>query len=131
MKDLAEAQAWCERAGPSYALLYVKDGPAWSVMPGSPLSAAAASAPVGEAVALSRSPGSSHFEYAISGETVTAFDPGYPAPETMWGSDPGRLSHLLTALGLRPPGDELDETWKDADARAIVLAQRVTGVMPA
>ena len=68
-----------------------------------------------------------HFGYAVDGTTVTGFDPGYPAEETTWGADPGMLRHLMDALGLRPPSDESDREWQDAEARAIVLAQRITG----
>ena len=71
---------------------------------------------------------SAHFSYAVDGTTVAAFDPGYPAEETIWGSDPGTLRHLMDALGLRPPDDESDTAWTQAEARAIVLAQRITGV---
>jgi hypothetical protein len=128
--DLVQARALCDRLGESYRLLYVKGPDGWSVSR-SETGAAEASAPAGEAVAVSRAPGSANFEYAAGGETVTAFDPGYPAAETMWGADPGRLSHLMNALGLRAPLDEYEDTWKDADARAIVLAQRITGIKPA
>lgn len=127
-----QAQALCDRLGASYQLLFVKGEAGWSVTrDGDDRTAAAASAPAGEAIVLSRSPGVAHFEYAVAGETVCAFDPGYPAPETMWGTDPGRLSHLMNALGLRPPTDESEDSWKDADARAVVLAQRVTNLKPA
>jgi len=71
---------------------------------------------------------SAHFGYAVDGTTVAGFDPGYPAEETVWGSDPGLLRHLMDALGLRPPNDESETTWTEAEARAIVLAQRITGV---
>lgn len=71
---------------------------------------------------------SAHFGYAVDGTTVAGFDPGYPAEETSWGSDPAMLRPLMDALGLRPPSDESDESWLDAEARAIVLAQRITGV---
>ncbi|MEU4220855.1 DUF6461 domain-containing protein [Actinoplanes sp. NPDC026623] len=81
------------------------------------------------AVSVLRDAGSaSHFGYAIDGTTVVGFDPGYPAEETTWGDDPGMLRHLMDALGLRPPSDESDTNWQDAEARAIVLAQRITGV---
>jgi Family of unknown function (DUF6461) len=133
--DLVQAQALCDRLGESYHLLYVKGPDGWSVSRSATApaetAAAEASAPAGEAVAVSRSAGSARFEYAVSGETVTAFDPGYPAEETMWGADPGRLSHLMNALGLRPPMYEYEDEWKDSDARAIVLAQRITGLRPA
>lgn len=69
-----------------------------------------------------------HFGYAVDGTTVTGFDPGYPAEETIWGADPRLLRHLMDALGLRPPADESESAWQDAEARAIVLAQRITGV---
>jgi hypothetical protein len=69
-----------------------------------------------------------HFGYAVDGTTVTGFDPGYPAEETIWGADPTMLRHLMDALGLRPPADESQQTWQGAEARAIVLAQRITGV---
>ena len=69
-----------------------------------------------------------HFGYAVDGTTITGFDPAYPAEETIWGEDPGLLRHLMDALGLRPPADESDSAWQDAEARAIVLAQRITGV---
>lgn len=71
---------------------------------------------------------SAHFGYVVDGTTVTAFDPGYPAEETTWGTEPGMLRHLMDALGLRPPSDEYEQAWQDAEARAIVLAQRLTGV---
>ncbi|WP_148307999.1 DUF6461 domain-containing protein [Actinoplanes friuliensis] len=69
-----------------------------------------------------------HFGYAVDGTTVSGFDPGYPAPETTWGSDPGMLRHLMDALGLQPPSDESETTWEHAEAKALVLAQRITGV---
>jgi hypothetical protein len=69
-----------------------------------------------------------HFGYAVDGTTITGFDPGYPATETIWGADPTMLRHLMDALGLRPPADESQHTWRGAEARAIVLAQRITGV---
>ncbi|GAA3920205.1 DUF6461 domain-containing protein [Actinoplanes auranticolor] len=68
-----------------------------------------------------------HFGYAVDGTTIVGFDPGYPAEETVWGADPGMLRHLMDALGLRTPTDEYEPTWQDAEARAIVLAQRITG----
>ena len=81
-----------------------------------------------EAVSVSRhDSASAHFGYVVDGTTVTAFDPGYPAVETTWGSEPGMLRHLTDALGLRPQSDESENTWQDAEARAIVLAQRITG----
>ncbi|GAA3343655.1 hypothetical protein GCM10020358_43770 [Amorphoplanes nipponensis] len=81
------------------------------------------------AVCVSRHAGAAgHFAYAVDGTTVTGFDPAYPAEETVWGSDPGMLRRLMDALGLRPPSDESERTWEDAEARAIVLAQRITGV---
>ena len=80
------------------------------------------------AVSVSRrDSASAHFGYVVDGTTVTAFDPGYPAEETIWGSEPGMLRHLTDALGLRPQSDESENTWQDAEARAIVLAQRITG----
>ncbi|MEU7908024.1 DUF6461 domain-containing protein [Actinoplanes sp. NPDC049118] len=69
-----------------------------------------------------------HFGYAVDGATIAGFDPGYPTEETTFGADPGMLRHLMDALGLRPPSDESDTAWREADARAIVLAQRITGV---
>jgi hypothetical protein len=69
-----------------------------------------------------------HFGYAVDGTTIIGFDPGYPAEETIWGEDPQLLRPLMDALGLRPPSDEFETTWQDAEARAIVLAQRITGV---
>jgi len=71
---------------------------------------------------------SAHFGYVVDGTTVAAFDPGYPAEETVWGSEPATLRPLMDALGLRPPADDLDTAWTQAQARAIVLAQRITGV---
>ncbi|MFG1607643.1 DUF6461 domain-containing protein [Actinoplanes sp. NPDC049265] len=123
MKDLADARALADRLGESYELVYVKDDTGWSV------SRAAPSRETLETVTVSRGPGTSHFSYAVAGETIVAFDPGYPAPETTWGTDPARLSHLMTALGLRPPDDESDDSWRDADARALLLAERVTGLL--
>jgi hypothetical protein len=34
----------------------------------------------------------------------------------------------MTALELRTPVDEADTSWTDATPRAVVLAQRITGV---
>lgn len=122
MRNLEDARALADRLGESYQLVYLKDESGWSV------SVAEDSRAV-EMIVVSRTPQSSHFAYVVGGETVVAFDPGYPAPETMWGSDPGRLSHLMNALGLRPPDDDADESWQDSDARALLLAERVTGLL--
>ena len=122
MRNLEDARALADRLGESYQLVYLKDESGWSV------SVAEDSRAV-EIIVVSRTPQSSHFAYVVGGETVVAFDPGYPAPETMWGSDPGRLSHLMNALGLRPPDDDADESWQDSDARALLLAERVTGLL--
>ena len=82
-----------------------------------------------EAVSVVRHAGAAaHFGYAVDGTTRTAFDPGYPAPETTWGDDPALLRPLMDALGLRAPTDEYEQGWQDAEARAVVLAQRITGV---
>lgn len=122
MRDLEDARALAARLGESYELVYVRDETGWSVGRAAPASFV-------EMIVVSRSPGTGHFAYTVGDETVVAFDPGYPAPETTWGSDPGRLSHLMNALGLRPPGDDTDESWRDSDARALLLAERVTGLL--
>jgi hypothetical protein len=122
VRNLEDARALADRLGESYQLVYLKDGSGWSV-------GAAEDSGAAEMIVVSRTPQSSHFAYVVGGETVVAFDPGYPAPETMWGSDPGRLSHLMIALGLRPPDDDADESWQDSDARALLLAERVTGLL--
>lgn len=70
---------------------------------------------------------SPRFTYAVGGSTAVAFDPAYPAPELTWGSDPELLRHLMRAIGLREPGGEDEETWRDAEAKTLVLAQRLTG----
>jgi hypothetical protein len=70
---------------------------------------------------------SPHFGYAKDGTTISAFDPSYPAAETMWGSDTELLRPLMRALGIRQPDDENETPWEDAEAKAIVLAQRITG----
>ncbi|MFI7601913.1 DUF6461 domain-containing protein [Actinoplanes sp. NPDC049681] len=70
---------------------------------------------------------SPRFTYAVGGSTAVAFDPAYPAPELTWGSDPELLRHLMQAIGLREPAGEDEETWRDAEAKALVLAQRLTG----
>ncbi|MEV6597850.1 DUF6461 domain-containing protein [Actinoplanes sp. NPDC051346] len=70
---------------------------------------------------------SPRFTYAVAGTTTVAFDPAYPSPELTWGSDPDLLRHLMRAIGLREPDGEDDETWRDAEAKAMVLAQRLTG----
>ncbi|BCJ49085.1 hypothetical protein Asp14428_05600 [Actinoplanes sp. NBRC 14428] len=81
-----------------------------------------------EAMSVLRDDGASpRFTYAVRGGTAVAFDPAYPAPELTWGSDPELLRHLMGAVGLREPGGEDEETWRDAEARALVLAQRLTG----
>jgi hypothetical protein len=66
-----------------------------------------------------------HFGYAVDGTMIAAFDPGYPAEEVIWGSDPGQLSQLLQVVGLWPAADE---AWTEAEPRAIMLAQRIAGV---
>lgn len=66
-----------------------------------------------------------HFGYAVDATMIAAFDPGYPAEEVIWGSDPGQLSQLLQVVGLWPAADD---AWKEAEPRAIMLAQRITGV---
>ncbi|OJF09591.1 DUF6461 domain-containing protein [Couchioplanes caeruleus] len=70
---------------------------------------------------------SPRFTYAVAGTTSVAFDPAYPSPELTWGADPELLRHLMRAIGLREPAGEDEETWRDAEARAMVLAQRLTG----
>ncbi|MFC3385166.1 DUF6461 domain-containing protein [Couchioplanes azureus] len=70
---------------------------------------------------------SPRFTYAVAGTTTVAFDPAYPSPELTWGADPELLRHVMGAVGLREPAGEDEETWRDAEARAIVLAQRLTG----
>ncbi len=66
------------------------------------------------------------FTYAKDGVTAVAFDPSYPSPELTWGAEPELLRHLMQALGLREPAGEDDETWRDPEAKALVLAQRLT-----
>ncbi|MEV7629630.1 DUF6461 domain-containing protein [Actinoplanes sp. NPDC089786] len=122
MKELSDARDLADRLGESYELVYLKDGTGWSV-------GRAAVTGALETIVVSRAPGSSHFAYAVGDETIVAFDPGYPGPETMWGADPGRLAHLMTALGLRAPDDEGDDSWRDGDARALLLAERITGLL--
>ncbi len=153
MDDLAHARALCDRLGPTFCLTYVKGvapqealrrigagtgvravpAGAWSLVAevgGSSTSddemICVASRGAEVVSLLHHDPG--HFAYAVDGATVTAFDPAYPAEETVWGSDPGLLRPLMTALDLRPPVDEADTAWQDATARAVVLAQRITGV---
>ncbi len=67
------------------------------------------------------------FTYARDGVTAVAFDPSYPSPELTWGAEPELLRHLMQALALREPAGEDDETWHDPEAKALVLAQRLTG----
>ena len=153
MDDLAHARAVCDRLGPAFCLTWVKGADAADALrrvgagPGRTARDAGAWAVVAEV-----GPGSSsdddlirtasrgtevvsllchaqpHFAYAVDGVTVTAFDPAYPAVETAWGREPELLRPLMTALELRVPDDEADTAWQDAIPRAIVLAQRVTGV---
>ncbi len=66
------------------------------------------------------------FTYARDGVTTVAFDPSYPSPELTWGAEPELLRHLMQALGLREPAGEDDETWRDPEAKSLVLAQRLT-----
>ena len=137
MKELSDARDLADRLGESYELVYVKDGAGWSanrwLLPATTGWSVGRAVTPGalETIVVSRAPGSSHFAYAVGDETIVAFDPGYPAPETMWGADPGRLAHLMTALGLRAPDDEADDSWRDADARALLLAERITGLLEA
>jgi hypothetical protein len=154
MDDLSHARALCGRLGDLFCLTYVKgvsSADALSLLSAPPeavgLSLGTWSVVVEpgadrgsdhdlleevsrgtEAVVVLRDDARSpHFGYAVDGTTVTAFDPGYPAAETMWGSDTELLRPLMRALGIREPDDEMDEPWTDAEAKAIVLAQRITG----
>lgn len=153
MDDLAHARALCDRLGPTFCLTFVKgadarealrrlgdapglravDAGAWALVletGGSATSddALICAASRGAEVVSLLGQDPAHFTYAVDGRTVTAFDPAYPAQETTWGADPGLLRPLMTALELRTPVDEADDTWRDAPARAVVLAQRITGV---
>jgi hypothetical protein len=152
--DLSHARAACERLGDLFSLTYVKGvspaqamrlvaaGPdttvvpvgAWSVVvePGTDRGAdhellEAASRGTEAVVVVRDDARSPHFGYAKDGRTVTAFDPSYPAEETMWGADPELLRPLMRAVGIRRPEDENDSPWEDAEAKAVVLAQRITG----
>ncbi|AGZ42475.1 hypothetical protein AFR_21015 [Actinoplanes friuliensis DSM 7358] len=64
---------------------------------------------------------SAAFAYAVDGEIVAGFEPGRPEA-------PAHLQPLLAEVGLRVPSGEGDDTWTDAVARALLLAQRITGV---
>jgi hypothetical protein len=152
--DLSHARALCERLGDLFCLTFVKGVPpaealrlvtaapdttvvtagAWSVVvePGTDRGAdhdvlEAASRGTEAVVVVRDDARSPHFGYAKDGTTVTAFDPSYPAEETMWGADTELLRPLMRALGIRTPDDEMDEPWQHAEAKAIVLAQRITG----
>jgi hypothetical protein len=152
--DLSYARALCERLGDLFCLTYVKGaspaealrlvsaGPDATVVPVGAWSAVvepgtdrgtdhdlleAASRGTEAVVVVRDDARSPHFGYAKDGVTVTAFDPSYPAEETMWGSDTELLRPLMRALGIRRPDDENDEPWQHAEAKAIVLAQRITG----
>ena len=152
MDDLERARTVSTQLGDLYSLIYVKD-----TDPEEVLRRTGASAPAvdlggwtvviepgadrgadhdrleevsqgTEAVAVVRDDARSpFFGYAKDGTMICAFDPSYPAAETMWGSDPEMLRSLMYALGIRSPDDENDEPWVDAEAKAIVLAQRITG----
>jgi hypothetical protein len=132
--DTIRARTAGEPAGQSPTAVALDLG-TWSVViePGGMLGAGhalleAASRGTAAVSVLRHDAGAAHFGYAVDGTTITAFDPGYPAEETSWGEDPRLLRPLMDALGLRPPSDEGESGWQDAEARAIVLAQRITGV---
>ncbi len=151
MDDLAHARALCDRLGATFCLTYVKgvaaaealrrmgagrlawDAGTWALVvetggtstSDDELVRAASRGTEVVSVLCHTQP---HFAYAVDGGTVAAFDPAYPGEETAWGSDPGLLRPLMAALGLRTPVDETDLAGEDAPARAIVLAQRITGV---
>ncbi|WP_433328369.1 DUF6461 domain-containing protein [Spirillospora sp. CA-294931] len=77
---------------------------------------------------------SDHFGYAVDGTLVTSFDP--IAPQYRHGADPDRLLALMRDAGFRPePGEshEDDETEMAdrAATRALYVAGRITGVVPA
>lgn len=72
--------------------------------------------------------GEPFFGYAVDGTVVAAFNPGYPAEEAMWGAEPGQLHHLLPAVGLREPTEDDERSWELAVPRAVLLAQKITGV---
>lgn len=153
MDDLAHARALCDRLGPTFCLTYVKGVAPREALRRMGASTGVRAVPAGAWSLVAEVGGSDtsdddrirvasrgaevvsllchelgHFAYAVDGVTVTAFDPAYPAEETAWGSDPVLLRPLMTALELRPPVDEADTAWHDATARAVVLAQRITGV---
>lgn len=154
MDDLSHARALCDRLGDLFCLTYVKGvtpsdalrlvaaapdakvvtAGAWSVVvePGSDRGAdhdlLEAASRGREAVVVVRDDARSpHFAYAKDGVTVSAFDPSYPAAETMWGADTELLRPLMRALDIREPDHDADSPWDDAEAKAIVLAQRITG----
>ncbi len=152
--DLAHARTLCDQLGATFCLTYVKgvgareamrrmkaerpgpvgwDAGTWSLVvePGGTAmsdDALVRTASHGTEVVSLLCHSQAHFAYAVDGTTVAAFDPAYPAEETVWGSDPGLLRPLMTALELRTPVDEADTSWTDATPRAVVLAQRITGV---
>jgi Family of unknown function (DUF6461) len=63
---------------------------------------------------------SSAFAYAVDGTLISGFDPDYPDPSSMHGSDPQRLWPAMREVGFRPP-DEIDgQTWSGATAMALL-----------
>ncbi|MDI6102069.1 DUF6461 domain-containing protein [Actinoplanes sp. NEAU-A12] len=69
------------------------------------------------------------FAYAVDGDLVTGFEPGYPDLSSMHGTDSHRLWPMMRQIGFHPPTEEDgEEVWSTSVARALVLAQQITGV---
>jgi hypothetical protein len=67
---------------------------------------------------------SHHVGYAVDGTTIVDFPPESATPDQIWGADPERLRADMLAFGLLPAPDGFDP---DGPARAVLLAERVTG----
>ncbi|GAA0799912.1 DUF6461 domain-containing protein [Spirilliplanes yamanashiensis] len=69
--------------------------------------------------------------HAVDGVTRLSFDPGYPDVDLMDGAEVDAVLPLLREFGFRDPeqsGDEGQDDHTTSAARAILLAQRLTGV---
>ncbi|BEL05414.1 hypothetical protein Q0Z83_036050 [Actinoplanes sichuanensis] len=72
---------------------------------------------------------SAAFAYAVDGALITGFEPSYPAPTLMHGVDSQRLWPAMREVGFRPPDEDGGENSQHSTAMALLLAQRITGVV--
>lgn len=69
------------------------------------------------------------FEYAVDGELVLGFDPFFGA--SRYGTEPDLLLPAMRELAFATTeAEEEDDDWDGTIARSLLLAERLTGVLP-